>query len=61
MPYKSDAQRRFFHAAQQRGEISPQVVSEYDKMSKGKKLPERLHPSQPKNKFAKTRKLMRKS
>lgn len=61
MPYSSEAQRRYFHAAQARGEISPQVVSEYDKMSKGKKLPERLHPSKQKNKFAKTRKSMRKS
>ncbi len=41
MPYKSDAQRRYFHAAEARGEISPSVVHEFDQASKGKKLPER--------------------
>lgn len=40
MPYKSDAQRRYFHAAEARGEISPKVVNEFDKASKGMKLPE---------------------
>lgn len=42
MPYKSSAQRRFFHAAEQRGEISPKTVAEYDKASKGNKLPEKV-------------------
>ena len=42
MPYKSDAQRRFFHAAAKRGEISKKTVSEFDKASKGKKLPEKI-------------------
>lgn len=41
MPYKSDAQRRYFHAAEERGEISHKTVKEFDKASKGKKLPER--------------------
>lgn len=41
MPYKSDAQRRYFHAAEARGEIKPSVVNEFDKASKGMKLPER--------------------
>lgn len=41
MPYKSDAQRRKFHAMESRGEISKKVVREYDQESKGKKLPER--------------------
>lgn len=41
MPYKSDAQRRKFHAMESRGEISKKTVDEYDKASKGKKLPAR--------------------
>ena len=40
MPYASDAQRRFFHAAAKRGEISPKTVSHWDKESKGKDIPE---------------------
>jgi hypothetical protein len=40
MPYKSDKQRRFFHVAEKRGDISKKVVEEYDKASKGMKLPE---------------------
>jgi len=44
MPYKSDAQRRKFHAMEKSGEISSKVVREYDKASKGKKLPERVKP-----------------
>lgn len=44
MPYKSDAQRRYFHAAQARGEISPKTVKEFDQASKGKKLPEKKFP-----------------
>lgn len=42
MPYKSDAQRKYFHAAEERGEISPKTVKEFDEASKGKKLPERV-------------------
>lgn len=41
MPYKSSAQRRFFHAAEARGEISSKTVKEFDKASKGKDLPEK--------------------
>lgn len=41
MPYKSDAQRRKFHAMEARGQISSKVVKEFDKASKGMKLPER--------------------
>lgn len=41
MPYKSDAQRRKFHAMLNRGEIDAKTVKEYDKASKGKDLPER--------------------
>jgi len=42
MPYKSNAQRKFMHVAEERGEISPKVVKEFDKASKGKKLPEKV-------------------
>lgn len=43
MPYKSDAQRRFFHSkGAAKAGISKATVSEYDKASKGKRLPERL-------------------
>lgn len=44
MPYKSDAQRRKFHALEAEGKLSPSVVKEYDKASKGKKLPEKVKP-----------------
>jgi len=44
MPYKSDAQRRFFHAAEKRGEIRHKTVQEYDQASKGKDLPEKARP-----------------
>lgn len=42
MPYKSDAQRRKFHALLKQGKISKATVDEWDKASKGKKLPERI-------------------
>lgn len=42
MPYKSNAQRKFFHAAEARGEIKPSVVHEFDEASKGKKMPEHV-------------------
>lgn len=42
MPYKSDAQRRYFHYAESKGEISSKVVKEFDKASKGKSLPEHV-------------------
>lgn len=42
MPYKSDAQRRFFHSARaKKAGISKETVKEFDTASKGKKLPER--------------------
>lgn len=44
MPYKSDAQRRKFHALLKEGKIKPETVAEFDKASKGKKLPERVKP-----------------
>lgn len=43
MPYRSQAQRRYFHAAEERGEISPSTVHEFDQASKGEKLPERMN------------------
>lgn len=54
MPYKSDRQRRYMHAAAERGDISESVVDEFDKASKGKKLPESA-PS-PKSKAASVKK-----
>jgi len=42
MPYKSDSQRRYFHAAEARGEISKDTVNEFDQASKGKSLPEKV-------------------
>lgn len=45
MPYKSDAQRKFFHTdAAKKSGISAKTVKEYDKKSKGKKLPEKKKP-----------------
>jgi len=42
MPYKSDAQRRFFHSTgAKRAGISEDTVKEFDESSKGKDLPER--------------------
>ena len=40
MPFVSDKQRKYMHAAEDRGEIKKSVVDEFDKASKGKKLPE---------------------
>ena len=42
MQYKSDAQRKKFHALLSDGKISPKVVLEFDEASKGKDLPERV-------------------
>jgi len=42
MPYKSDAQRRYFHYAEEQGKIKPSTVNEFDKASKGMKLPEKV-------------------
>ena len=45
MPYKSDAQRKFFHTktAAKKG-ITPDVVDEFDQASKGMSLPEHKDP-----------------
>jgi hypothetical protein len=42
MPYKSDAQRRYFHVAYKEGKIKKSTVDKWDKESKGKKLPEKV-------------------
>lgn len=40
MPYVSDKQRKFFHTKTAKAEgITSKVVKEFDKASKGKKLP----------------------
>ena len=42
MPYKSDAQRRFFHTdTAKKAGISAATVKEFDKASKGMKLSKR--------------------
>jgi len=41
MPYSSEAQRRYFHAAESRGDIPHKTVKEFDKASKGMHLPEK--------------------
>jgi hypothetical protein len=41
MPYKSLKQAGKFHEMEKRGEMKPSVVKEFDKASKGMKLPER--------------------
>lgn len=41
MPYKSEAQRSFFHANRAKLEAQGVNVSEWDEASKGMKLPER--------------------
>ena len=41
MPFTSEAQRRKFHAMQERGEISKSKVEEYERKTKGD-LPERV-------------------
>jgi hypothetical protein len=51
MPYKSDAQRRFFHSAgAAEAGITPDTVQKFDLESKGAKLPEKVpaKPTKPK-------------
>lgn len=42
MPYKSEAQRRKFHALLAEGKIKQEVVDEFDKASEGLVLPDRI-------------------
>lgn len=44
MPYKSKKQQRKFHAMEERGEISPKVVKEFDQSTDFSNLPERKKP-----------------
>ena len=39
--YKSSKQRSYMHSAADRGDIPRKVVDEFDRESKGKKLPEK--------------------
>jgi hypothetical protein len=52
MPYRSEAQRKKFHSLLKQGKISAKVVAEFDKASKGKKLPKRIKPKKAKRKGA---------
>lgn len=51
MPYKSKAQAGLFHEMEKRGEISPKTVKEFDKASKGKKLPQYAKKKSPYSKL----------
>lgn len=44
MPYKSDAQRKFFHANKNKLEKQGVNVKEWDRESKNKSLPKRVKP-----------------
>jgi hypothetical protein len=48
MPYKSDAQRRYFNANRSKLERQGVDVDEWNNASKGKKLPERKKPKKEK-------------
>lgn len=41
MPYKSDAQRRWAHSSSGQKALGKEGVKEWDRASKGKKLPEK--------------------
>ena len=41
-PYKSNSQRRKFHALLEQGKIKKSTVDEFDKASKGMKLPDKV-------------------
>lgn len=41
MPFKSEAQRKYMNAAASRGEIPKATVDEFNKASKGMKLPDK--------------------
>lgn len=46
MPYRSDAQRKYMNAAAARGEIPKKTVNEFNKASKGLRLPKKLASSE---------------
>ena len=41
MPYKSEAQRKYFHANEEKLKKQGVDIEEWDKASKGKKLPKK--------------------
>jgi len=43
MPYKSNAQRKYFHYLEEKGKMPKKVVDEFDMASKGKDLPEHMY------------------
>lgn len=49
MPYVSNAQRRYFHANRKKLEAQGVDVTEWDKSSKGKKIPERVEKTAQRN------------
>jgi hypothetical protein len=49
MPFKSKVQRRKFYAMMDEGKMSEKVVAEYEKESKGKRLPEKVKAKKKKN------------
>ena len=53
MPFKSQSQRRKFHAMAERGEISKATVEEWEKETGKKKLPEKAGGKMPRKKGAK--------
>ena len=50
MPFKSKAQQGKMHILEEEGKIAPSVIKEFDKESKGKKLPEKVVPKKSKKK-----------
>lgn len=50
MPYKSEAQRKFFHANKKKLEEQGVDVNEWDKESKGLKLPKKAEKKTTKRK-----------
>lgn len=48
MPYKSDKQRKFFHANKEELESQGVDVEEWDEESRGKKLPNKVKPNKKK-------------
>jgi len=42
MPFKSKAQRRKFYALKDKGKMSQATIDEWEKATKGKRLPERV-------------------
>jgi len=53
LPFKSKAQRRKFYQLYKQGKISKTTLLEWERATKGKKLPERVKPK--KKKTRKTR------